>query len=114
MLTVDEIRTVPLFSELGQAELDLLTRTSAHVRLAAGEFAAHEGSEERVLCAVLAGKVEVVRQFDGIERTLGWRPAGSISDHGATRYVGRAREFLRRTAPPPRLRIGEAAWATGF
>jgi thioredoxin reductase (NADPH) len=78
MLTVDEIRAVPLFSELGQAELDLLARTSADVRLAAGEFAAHEGSEERVLCAVLAGKVEVVRQFDGIERTLGWRPAGSI------------------------------------
>jgi len=78
MLTVDEIRAVPLFSSLGQAELELLARTSADVRLAAGEDAAHEGSEERVLCAVLTGKMEVVKQFDGIDRTLGWRPAGTI------------------------------------
>jgi len=78
MLTVEEIRSIPLFSALALPELELLARTAADMRLAAGEYAAHEGSEERALFAVLSGKIEVVRLFDGVERTLGWRPAGAI------------------------------------
>jgi thioredoxin reductase (NADPH) len=78
MLTIDEIRTIPLFSTLATPELDLLARTSADIHLGAGEYAVHEGSAERVLFAVLSGKMQVVRSFDGIERTLGWRTAGQI------------------------------------
>ncbi|HEX5091316.1 MAG TPA: FAD-dependent oxidoreductase [Burkholderiales bacterium] len=78
MLTVDEIRSIPLFSTLGMPELELLARTAADMRLAAGEYAAHEGGQERALYAVLEGKMEVVRLFDGVERTLGWRPKGAI------------------------------------
>jgi thioredoxin reductase (NADPH) len=78
MLTIDDVRSVPLFSTLPECELDRLARTSADIQLAAGEFAAHEGNEERVLHAVLSGKIEVVKQFDGIERTLGWRVKGTI------------------------------------
>ena len=37
----------------------------------------HEGGE-RALYAVLSGKIEVVKRFDGIERTLGWRVPGTI------------------------------------
>ena len=43
----------------------------------AGEFAVHEGGE-RALYAVLSGKIEVVKKFDGVERTLGWRLPGTI------------------------------------
>lgn len=78
MLTTDEIRTVPLFSTLATPELELLARTSADIRLGAGEYAVHEGDTERVLFAVLSGKMQVVKSFDGIERTLGWRVAGAI------------------------------------
>jgi thioredoxin reductase (NADPH) len=78
MLTPEEIRAVPIFATLGAAELELLARTAADLRLKAGEFAAHEGSEERALFAVLSGKMQVVKLFDGVERTLGWRPAGTI------------------------------------
>jgi thioredoxin reductase (NADPH) len=78
MLTVDDVRSIPLFSSLAEPELERLARTSADVRLGAGEYAAHEGSEERVLVAVLAGKIEVVKVFDGVERTLGWRKVGAI------------------------------------
>lgn len=78
MLTVDEIRSIPLFSTLAAPELELLARTAADVRLAAGEYAAYEGGEERALFAVLSGKMEVVRLFDGVERTLGWRLPGAI------------------------------------
>jgi thioredoxin reductase (NADPH) len=77
MLTVDDIRGVPLFSTLPVTELERLAHTSADLHLAAGEFAVHEGGD-RALYAVLAGKIEVVKMFDGIERRLGWRTPGAI------------------------------------
>ncbi|MFN0038719.1 MAG: FAD-dependent oxidoreductase [Burkholderiales bacterium] len=78
MLTIDDIRAVPLFSKLALPELERLAQTSADLHLAAGEYAAHEGGQERALFAVLSGKIQVVRSFDGVERTLGWRLPGTI------------------------------------
>jgi thioredoxin reductase (NADPH) len=77
MLTIDDIRAIPLFSTLPDNELEHLAHTSADLHLCAGEFAVHEGGE-RALYAVLAGKMEVIKTFDGIERTLGWRLPGTI------------------------------------
>ncbi len=77
MLTIEDVRGVPLFAALAQADVDRLVRTSADIRLAAGEFAVPEGGE-RALYAVLAGRIEVVKNFDGVERTLGWRMPGTI------------------------------------
>jgi thioredoxin reductase (NADPH) len=77
MLTIDDIRHVPLFSTLAVAELELLAQTAADLHLGAGEWAVHEGGD-RALYAVLAGKIEVVKVYDGIERTLGWRVPGTI------------------------------------
>ena len=78
MLTIDDVRAIPLFSTLAAPELERLAQTSADLHLAAGEFAVHEGGTERALFAVLSGKIEVVKLFDGIERTLGWRVPGTI------------------------------------
>jgi thioredoxin reductase (NADPH) len=77
MLTRDEVRAVPLFASLSDADLDRLLRTSADIRLNPGEYAVHEGGE-RALYAVLSGRIEVVKRFDGVERTLGWRLPGTI------------------------------------
>jgi len=77
MLTRDDIRAVPLFSALADAELDLLARNSADLPLAAGEFAVHEGGD-RALFAVLSGTLDVVKLFDGVERKLGERAVGAI------------------------------------
>src|SRR6478672_11546938 len=77
MLTPDEVRAVPLFATLSDADLDRLVRSSADIRLNAGEYAVHEGGE-RALYAVLSGRLEVVKRFDGVERTLGWRAPGQI------------------------------------
>ena len=77
MLTTDDVRQIPLFANLGPTELDRLAQTSADMHLAAGEFAVPEGGE-RALFAVLAGKVEVVKTVDGVERRLGWRLPGTI------------------------------------
>ncbi len=77
MLTVEEVAAIPLFSALPAAELERLAQTSADLQLAAGEFAVHEGGEG-ALFVVISGKIEVVKTFDGIERTLGWRVPGTI------------------------------------
>ena len=77
MLTPDDIRAVPLFASLSDAAFDRLARTCADIRLNTGEFAVHEGGE-RALYAVLSGRIEVVKKFDGVERTLGWRLPGTI------------------------------------
>ncbi len=77
MLTIDEVRAAPLFSTLSDGELERLVRTSADMQLRAGEYAVYEGGE-RALFVVLAGKIEVVKRFDGVERTLGWRLPGAI------------------------------------
>jgi thioredoxin reductase (NADPH) len=77
MLTVEDVRGIPLFSALQASELERLARTSADLHLSPGEFAVPEGGE-RALFAVLSGKIEVVKTIDGIERTLGWRLPGTI------------------------------------
>ena len=77
MLTIDDVRAIPLFSTLAVPELERLAQTSADLHLGAGEFAVHEGGD-RALFAVLSGKIEVVKMVDGIERTLGWRVPGTI------------------------------------
>jgi len=59
MLTIDDIRSVPLFSTLGPSELERLAQTSADLHLGAGQFAVSEGGD-RALYAVLAGRIEVV------------------------------------------------------
>ena len=77
MLTVEEVAAIPLFSTLPASDLERLARTSADLQLAAGEFAVHEGGEG-ALFVVISGKIEVIKTFDGIERTLGWRVPGTI------------------------------------
>ena len=77
VLTIDDIRAVPLFSVLATSALERIAHTSADLRLAPGEWAVPEGGE-RALFAVLAGRIEVVKLFDGVERRLGWRLPGSI------------------------------------
>lgn len=78
MLTLDEIRSIPLFSGLAEPELDLIRRTSADIHLATGDFAAHEGDSDRVLFAVVSGRIQLLRAVDGVERALGWRNPGQI------------------------------------
>jgi thioredoxin reductase (NADPH) len=77
MVTSEEIAEVPLFASLTATDRERLSRACADVRLAAGEYAVHEG-EERALFVVLEGHIEVVKVVDGIERVLGERVPGAI------------------------------------
>ena len=50
MLTLEDVASVPLFSELPTDQLERLAKTSADLQLSAGEFAVHEGGEAALLC----------------------------------------------------------------
>ena len=114
MLTIDHVREVPLFSTLAVTELERLARTSADLHLGAGEFAVPEGGD-RALYAVLAGKIEVVKLIDGVERTLGWRVPGQVFGEVpiafGTTFVGgyRASEPSRVMRVEPRQYYAVAA-----
>lgn len=114
MLTIDDVRAIPLFSTLAETELERLAQTSADLHLGAGEIAVPEGGD-RALYAVLAGKIEVVKQIDGIERTLGWRVPGQIFGEVpiafGTAFVGgyRASEPSRVMRVDPRQYYAVAA-----
>jgi thioredoxin reductase (NADPH) len=102
MLTIDDVAAIPLFSALALPELELLATTSADIHLRTGEYAVHEGGEERALFAVLSGKMEVVRLIDGVERSLGWRVPGAIFGE-----IPIAIAEMRRFLPEPDyLRLG--------
>jgi thioredoxin reductase (NADPH) len=77
MLTAEDLTAIPLLSTLSASDLERLARTSEDIHLGAGEFAVHEGGE-RAFFAVIAGKIEVVKLIEGVERTLGWRVPGAI------------------------------------
>jgi thioredoxin reductase (NADPH) len=77
MFTTDEVRTIPIFSAVPPSELERLAKSAADIQLSAGEFAVHEG-DERAFYAVISGNLEVVKLFDGVARTLGWRVPGTI------------------------------------
>jgi thioredoxin reductase (NADPH) len=77
MFTTDEVRAIPIFSAIPAADLERLAKSAADMRLSAGEWAVQEG-DERAFFAVLSGKIEVLKLFDGIARTLGWRLPGTV------------------------------------
>ena len=77
MVTAEEIAQVGLFAGLDSSQREQLSRAAADINLAAGEYAADQGSE-RALFAVLSGKIEPVQHVDGIARAVGVRHPGEI------------------------------------
>jgi thioredoxin reductase (NADPH) len=77
MVTREEIGRVALFAALDGAAAEQLSRASADITLAAGEYAAHPG-DDRALFAVLEGRIEAVKLADGIERVVGQRHPGDV------------------------------------
>jgi thioredoxin reductase (NADPH) len=77
VVTAEEIGGVSLFSVLGEAERERLSRVAADITLAPGEYAAHEG-DERALFAVLEGRIEPIKLVDGIEHVFGERRPGDV------------------------------------
>jgi thioredoxin reductase (NADPH) len=77
MIAVEELAVVPVLVSVPHDDLARVAGTAGDVRLAAGEYAVHEG-DERALFVVLAGHIEVTKAIDGIERVIGKRMPGQI------------------------------------
>jgi thioredoxin reductase (NADPH) len=77
MISLEELPAIAAFASLPSEDLARLAQTSADVRLVAGAYAVHEG-DERSLFVVLAGRIEVTKLIDGIERVIGVRAPGQI------------------------------------
>ena len=77
MVTADEVGSIEVFAGLDGAARERLARAAADIRLAAGEFAVHQG-DERALFGLLEGRIEPVQLVDGIERIVGERRPGDI------------------------------------
>jgi len=78
MFTRDELRAVPLFSSLGDNELDYLTNCAADIRVQPGQYVVHEGESRRSLFATIEGRLEATKFVDGVERNVGVRTPGDL------------------------------------
>jgi thioredoxin reductase (NADPH) len=77
MIAVEELAGAPVLAAVPAEDLARVARAAGDVRLASGEYAVHEG-DERALFLVLAGRIEVTKVIDGIERVIGARAPGQI------------------------------------
>jgi thioredoxin reductase (NADPH) len=77
VVTPDEIAQIPLFAGLEPDALEQVSRVAADISLAAGEYAAPQGTEQ-ALFAVLEGRIEPIQRADGVERVVGVRHPGEI------------------------------------
>jgi thioredoxin reductase (NADPH) len=77
MFTIEELATIPLFSTLGDKELEYLAGAVEDVHLIPGEYVGHEG-ESRSLAIVVEGKAELTKLLNGVERVIGVRLPGEV------------------------------------
>jgi thioredoxin reductase (NADPH) len=111
MITISELRAIPLFESVGDADLEQLARSVADIRLLAGEYATHEG-EARALYIVVEGRCEVTKVVDGIERVIGVRGPGDLFGEVPITLNVPMLGSLRTTEPSRVIRIEPKAFHT--
>jgi thioredoxin reductase (NADPH) len=77
MIAHADLAALSLLATVSPDDLGRAAAGAADLHLAVGEYAVHEG-DERALYLVLAGRIEVTKHFDGIERVIGKRVPGQI------------------------------------
>ena len=77
MFTLEELATIPLFSTLGEKELEYLAGTVEDIHLIRGEYVGHEG-EVRSLAITVEGKTELTKLVNGVEQVIGVRLPGEV------------------------------------
>jgi thioredoxin reductase (NADPH) len=77
MFTIEELATIPLFSRLGDKELEYLAGAVEDIHLIPGEYVGHEG-EGRSLAIVVEGKTELTKLVNGVEQVIGVRLPGEV------------------------------------
>jgi thioredoxin reductase (NADPH) len=77
MFTIEELAAIPLFSTLGEKELEYLAGAVEDIYLVPGEYVAHEG-EGRFLAVVVEGKTELTKLVNDVEQVIGVRLPGEL------------------------------------
>jgi thioredoxin reductase (NADPH) len=77
VLTAEEIAAVTVFADLGPEERERVARAAADIWLERGEYAAEEGAGQ-ALFGLLEGKIEAVKNQDGVDRIVGQREPGDL------------------------------------
>ena len=77
MFTIDELATIPLFSDLEEKALEYLAGEVEDIHLTPGEYVAYEG-EGRALAIVFEGKTELTKLVNGVEQVIGVRFPGEL------------------------------------
>ena len=77
MITVAELRAIPLFSNLPDSELERLSQNVADISVQPGEYVVHEG-EGRALFIAVEGRFDVTKVIEGVERVIGVRTHGEL------------------------------------
>ena len=77
MITLDDLRDLPLFASLSDDDLRDVAAKAADVRVQAGKTFAHEG-EEPSFWVLLAGTLEITKRVGTGEVVLGARECGGF------------------------------------
>jgi thioredoxin reductase (NADPH) len=77
VITVEELRSIRILSELPDGPLVYLSGAVEDIRVAAGEYFANEG-DERALFVVVEGRAEITKVVAGEERVIGTRKPGQF------------------------------------
>jgi thioredoxin reductase (NADPH) len=77
MFTLEELATIPLFSTLGDKELEYLAGAVEDIHLIPGEYVGHEG-DGRFLAIVVEGRAELTKLVNGVEQVIGARLPGDV------------------------------------
>jgi thioredoxin reductase (NADPH) len=77
MFTIDELATIPLFSDLEEKALEYLAGEVEDIHVMPGEYVAYEG-EGRALAIVFEGKTELTKLVNGVEQVIGVRFPGEL------------------------------------
>ncbi|MEO7039354.1 MAG: cyclic nucleotide-binding domain-containing protein [Candidatus Elarobacter sp.] len=104
MITVGDLKGIPLFAAVPQADLERLARVAADLHVAAGEFVVDEG-DPRALYVVLDGRAEVVKSVAGVKRTVGVRGPGEVFGEVPVVLGSPILAGLRATQPTRIVRI---------
>jgi thioredoxin reductase (NADPH) len=77
MITISELRSIPLFADVEESKLHRLAYAVADIHLLSREYAAHE-NEAGALVIVIEGRCEVIKVIERTERVIGKRECGEL------------------------------------
>ena len=77
MVTADDIARIEVLAELDPELREQLARAAADLTLLPGEYAVLEGGDQ-ALFGLLTGRIEAVKQAEGVEKVVGERHPGAI------------------------------------